>query len=75
MIDLAKQADEAEIAFIQAARAAKSEEDDAQVKELCHEYLNVLRLIRLKRETLGNMLRLRPYQNALEQPHSSIIGD
>lgn len=47
MIDLAREADEAELKFIQAARS--SDEDEARVKELCHEYLNVLKLMRLKR--------------------------
>ena len=46
MIDLEREADEAELAFMQAARS--SDEDEERVKELCHEYLNVLRLMRLK---------------------------
>ena len=45
MIDLEREADEAELAFMQAARS--SDEDEERVKELCHEYLNVLK--RLKR--------------------------
>ena len=50
MTDLAKQANEAEIAFMQAARAAKSEADDKHVKALCREYLNVLKKIRYRRQ-------------------------
>lgn len=47
MIDLEREADETELAFIQAARSIKSVEDEERVKELCHEYLRVLK--RLKR--------------------------
>ena len=49
-IDLAKQADEAELAFMQAARVATTEAHDERVKQLCGEYLNVLKLKRLKEE-------------------------
>jgi hypothetical protein len=53
MINLAKQADAAELAFIEANRNIKSVEDEERAKELCHEYLNVLRLIRMKRRRIG----------------------
>ena len=45
-IDLAKQADEAELAFMQAARVATTEADDELVKQLCGEYLNVLKRLK-----------------------------
>ena len=54
MTDLAKQANEAEIAFMQAARAAKSEADDKHVKALCREYLNVLIRIRQRKSRWQN---------------------
>lgn len=47
MVDLAKQADEAELAFIEANRNIKSVEDEERAKELLGEYLNVLKLKRL----------------------------
>lgn len=50
MIDLEREADEAELAFMQAARSIKSVEDEERVKVLCHEYLRVLK--RLKRSVL-----------------------
>ena len=49
-MNLERQADDAELKFMQAARSIKSVEDEERVKELCHEYLNVLKLKKLKGE-------------------------
>lgn len=46
MIDLEREADETELAFMQAARNIRSVEDEERVKELCHEYLNVLKRLK-----------------------------
>ena len=48
MIDLEKQADEAERAFIEANKNIKTVDDERRAKELLGEYLNILKLIRLK---------------------------
>ena len=50
MIDLAKQADDAELAFMSASWSIKSVEDEEKAKKLLYVYLNVLKLKRLKGE-------------------------
>ena len=69
-IDLERTADEAELAFMQAARSITSVEDEGRVKELCHEYLNVLKLKKLKRSVLDEMnmymlVEARPHTDGL----------
>jgi len=49
MIELEQLADEAELAFIQASTSIQSAEDEEKMKQLLGEYLNVLKLKRLKR--------------------------
>jgi len=48
MIDLEKRANEAETAFIVAARTARTDEDYDQASGLAIEYFSVLKLKRLK---------------------------
>ena len=74
MIDLEKQADEAELAFIEANKNIKTVDDERRAKMLLGEYLKILKLLRFKRNTLAKMMSLRPYQNALKQPHTRIVG-
>lgn len=74
MLDLEREADEAELAFIESVRGIHSAEDEEYMKQMLYEYLNILKLIRLKRSTIGKMMSLRPFQNALEQPHTRIVG-
>jgi len=53
MTDLPQLADEAEQAFIAAARAAKTDDEyNETAKPLLGEYLNVLKLMRLKRSVV-----------------------
>ena len=47
-IDLARMADETEIAFITASSSIKSVDDEEKAKKLLYVYLNVLKLKRLR---------------------------
>ena len=47
-MDLEQLADEAELAFIKANESIQSAEDEEEMKQLLGEYLNVLKLKRLK---------------------------